>query len=131
MYIGSNASRVFVALGLLGCAAVATGASVNGSAGQMPAFYEGDEVTVNMKELPDDASEALIAHNQSVNEIYATNDLDEEQDFEPVIDAIQGEGFNPLWRQILIEFNPASRRTSSSRPTRWRRRRKVRILRSR
>jgi hypothetical protein len=23
-----------------------------------------------------------------------------------VIDAIQGEGFNPLWRQILIVFNP-------------------------
>jgi hypothetical protein len=32
--------------------------------------------------------------------------LDEEQDFVPVIDAIQGEGFNPLWRQILIVFNP-------------------------
>jgi hypothetical protein len=34
-----------------------------------------------------------------------TNDLDEEQDFIPVIDAIQGDGFNPLWRQILIVFN--------------------------
>ena len=44
--------------------------------------------------------------NQSVNTIYATNDLDEEQDFNSVIDAIQGEGFNPLWHQVLIVFNP-------------------------
>jgi hypothetical protein len=59
-----------------------------------------------MKEQPDAASAALIAHNGSTNEIYATNDLDEEQDFFPVIDAIQGDGFNPLWRQNLIVFNP-------------------------
>jgi len=31
--------------------------------------------------------------------------LDDEQDFIPVIDAIQGDGFNPLWHQILIVFN--------------------------
>jgi hypothetical protein len=84
---------------------VALGASMNGAAGQMPAFYECESFTVNMKELPDDASAALIAHSESINEIYASNDLDEEQDFIPVIDAIQGEGFNPLWRQILIVFN--------------------------
>jgi hypothetical protein len=28
-----------------------------------------------------------------------------EQDFAPVIDAIQGDGFNPLWLQVLISFN--------------------------
>lgn len=58
-----------------------------------------------MKEEPDNASAATIAHNGSINEIYASNDLDEEQDFIPVIDAIQGDGFNPLWRQNLIVFN--------------------------
>jgi hypothetical protein len=79
--------------------------STNGAAGQMPAYYEGQLFTVNMKEMPEDASAALIANNPSLNEIYASNDLDEEQDFIPVIDAIQGEGFNPLWRQILIVFN--------------------------
>ena len=80
-------------------------ASTNGAAGQMPAFYEGDLFTVNMKEMPDNASASTIAHNKSINEIYASNDLDEEQEFIPVIDAIQGEGFNPLWRQNLIVFN--------------------------
>lgn len=71
----------------------------------MPAFYDGELFTVNMKELPDAASDSNIDNNPSINEIFASNDLDEEQDFVPVIDAIQGEGFNPLWRQILIVFN--------------------------
>jgi hypothetical protein len=47
----------------------------------------------------------LIGHNSSINTIYASNDLDEEQDFISVINAIQGEGFNPLWHQNLIVFN--------------------------
>jgi hypothetical protein len=87
-------------------AAVAAAGSVNGAAGQRPAFYEGELFTVNMKELSEDANASIIAKNQSLNEIYASNDLDEEQDFISVIDAIQGEGFNPLWHQILIVFNP-------------------------
>jgi len=84
-------------------AALAAAGSPNGAAGQRPAYYEGDLFTVNMKEVP--ASGSLIAKNQSINEIYASNDLDEEQDFISVIDAIQGEGFNPLWHQNLIVFN--------------------------
>ena len=106
----SSSSCVLIAFGLFCIVAAqgdfALGASKNGAAGQMPAFYEGKLFTVNMKEQPDNASASLIAHSSSINEIYATNDLDEEQDFVPVIDAIQGEGFNPLWRQILIVFNP-------------------------
>lgn len=91
-------------LSFLGTGA-AHAASMNGAAGQMPAFYDGMTVTVNMKEMPTGASAALIAHNSSINTIYASNDLDEEQEFVPVIDAIQGDGFNPLWRQVLIVFN--------------------------
>jgi hypothetical protein len=87
-------------------ATVAANGNVNGAAGQRPAFYEGELFTVNMKELSEAASASIIAKNQSLNEIYASNDLDEEQDFISVIDAIQGEGFNPLWHQILIVFNP-------------------------
>jgi hypothetical protein len=87
-------------------ATLAAKGNVNGAAGQRPAFYEGELFTVNMKELSEAASASIIAKNQSLNEIYASNDLDEEQDFISVIDAIQGEGFNPLWHQILIVFNP-------------------------
>ena len=86
--------------------ALAAAKTTNGAAGQMPAYYDGNLFTVNMKEEPDNASASTIANNRSINEIYASNDLDEEQDFIPVIDAIQGDGFNPLWRQNLIVFNP-------------------------
>jgi hypothetical protein len=99
--VGAGASAVGHA-----SAAPAASASMNGAAGQMTAIYDGRQITVNMMELPDAASAALIAKNASINTIYATNDLDEEQDFAPVIDAIQGDGFNPLWRQVLIQFNP-------------------------
>jgi hypothetical protein len=85
--------------------AVRASASTNGAAGQTPAFYDGDLFTVNMKEMPKGASASTIAHNGNINQIYASNDLDDEQDFVPVINAIQGEGFNPLWRQNLIVFN--------------------------
>ena len=84
---------------------LAAAKSTHGAAGQMPAFYDGNLFTVNMKEMPAGASAATIAHNGSINEIYASNDLDDEQDFVPVINAIQGDGFNPLWHQNLIVFN--------------------------
>src|SRR5262245_57762595 len=85
--------------------AYTAGGSMNGAAGQMPPFYDGELFTVNMKEMPKGSEGPLIGNNRSINEIYASNDLDEEQDFIPVIDAIQGDGFNPLWRQNLIVFN--------------------------
>ena len=92
---------LFVAL--TGSTAFAAGGSPNGAASQRPVFYEGKQVTVNMFEVP--SSETLLDHNKSTNTIYASNDLDDEQDFLSVIDAIQGEGFNPLWHQVLIVFN--------------------------
>jgi len=94
-------SCAFVALGLICSAAHPDGGPQNGHAGQMPAFYDGELFTVNMKEMPHEGP----THNPNLNTIYASNDLDEEQDFIPVIDAIQGDGFNPLWNQVLIVFN--------------------------
>jgi hypothetical protein len=96
---------LFVAL--TGSAALAAQGSPNGAASQRPVFYEGEQVTVNMFEVP--ATEgSMLDNNRSVNTIYASNDLDDDQDFLSVIDAIQGEGFNPLWHQVLIVFNAGS-----------------------
>ena len=110
MRVSAVASRIGVILvtgalfvALTGGAAFAAGGSPNGAASQRPVFYEGKQVTVNMFEVP--SSETLLDHNRSTNTIYATNDLDDEQDFLSVIDAIQGEGMNPLWQQVLIVFN--------------------------
>jgi hypothetical protein len=80
-------------------------ANVNGRGGAREVLYDGKLVTVNMVELSDDAAEKIIESNQSTNVIYASNDLDEPQDFKSVIDAIPTDGFNPLWLQKLIVFN--------------------------
>jgi hypothetical protein len=87
-------------------ASAAPGSSNGASAAtQIPAFYDGNQVTVNIKEQSENANASLIGHNKSINTIYAYADLDEEQPFAPVIDAIHGDGFNPLWHQVLIQFN--------------------------
>ena len=78
--------------------------SVNGAGGEIPAFYDGRQITINTVQLSDVAAEQ-IQRNSTHNEIFVTNDLDDPQDFNPVIDAIQGDGFNPLWEQIKIVFN--------------------------
>jgi hypothetical protein len=79
--------------------------SVNGAGRLLPAYYDGRLITINSLELSETAA-AHVVTNGSHNQIYVTNDLDDEQDFNPVIDAIQGDGFNPLWEQIKIVFNP-------------------------
>src|SRR5882724_12608365 len=106
MNIGRKSAGALLGLGLLflfGIAALAAPGNSNGAATQMLAYYDGELFTVNMFEVPGEG--AILEHNKSVNEIYASNDLDEEQEFIPVIDAIQGDGFNPLWQQFLIVFN--------------------------
>jgi len=76
----------------------------NGAGGQRPVYYDDLLFTVNMKEVSDDEEEKL--GNAKLAEIYAYADLDEEQPFLSVIDAIPGEPeFSPLWEQFLIRFN--------------------------
>ena len=105
--IGSVMFTGILIVGLTAGGALAAQGDPNGASTQRPVFYEGRLVTVNMFEVPA-ADGSVLDRNQSVNTIYATNDLDDEQDFNSVIDAIQGEGFNPLWHQVLIVFNPGS-----------------------
>ena len=83
----------------------ASDASENGRASARNVFYDAEFFTVNMKELSDDAAEQIIANNTSFNIIYAYADLDEEQPFNSVIDAVPADGMNPLWLQMLIVFN--------------------------
>jgi len=80
-------------------------ASENGRAGVMPALYDGQQFTINFKELSDTAAESLLAHNGSINVIYMSDEgLPNNQPFISVIDAIQGDGFNPLWVEVQIHF---------------------------
>jgi hypothetical protein len=94
-----------IAASALGTSGTAHAGNVKGAAGQSPAFYDDQLFTINLMELSDTSAAQIIASNQGLNEIYASNDLDEPQDFIPVIDAVPTDGMNPLWHQFLIVFN--------------------------
>src|SRR5439155_16484057 len=79
--------------------------SLNGSAGDMPALYDSQLFTINLKQLSDTSATAQLNHNGSVNFIYMSDDgLPGNQPFISVLDAIQGDGFNPLWVEVQIHF---------------------------
>ena len=75
----------------------------------MSAFYDGQLFTINFKQEPSASEQALIAHNGSINTIYMCDTCEGQiagADFTSVLDAIQGDGFNPLWQEVQISFNP-------------------------
>src|SRR5207237_4756027 len=51
----------------------ASSGNPNGRAGTMPAFYDGQLFTINFKEEPRAAEQALLAHNGSINTIYMSD----------------------------------------------------------
>ena len=73
----------------------------NGSGGDMPAYYDGKIFTINFKLLKAD-----LHKNPSFNIIYQCDSCaDQGLDFISVLDAIQGDGFNPIWEEVQITFN--------------------------
>ena len=90
---------------VIGFAATSPAGSENGSAGDMPAYYDHVLFTINFKQMPDAAATDLLVHNPNVNLIYVSDDgLPGGQPFVSVLDAIQGEGFNPLCLEVQIVF---------------------------
>jgi hypothetical protein len=87
---------------LLSIGSAAFASNTNGSGGDMPAYYDGNLFTINFKLLRPD-----LHKNPSFNAIYqcdacAASGLN----FVSVLDAIQGDGFNPIWEEVQITFNP-------------------------
>lgn len=77
----------------------------NGSGTDMPAYYDAKLFTINFTEIPPQAEKSAIAHNSAINKIYQSDPgLPGGQPFISVLDAIQGDGFNPLWREFQITF---------------------------
>src|SRR5438876_76778 len=98
---------LFAFVCLLACGSAALAASSNGVAGAMPAYYDGQLFLINFKELPPAAEQTVLAGNQSVNTIFTSEArLPGDAPFVAVLDAIQGDGFNPLWLEVEIEFRP-------------------------
>ncbi len=83
-------------------------ASLNGSGGNMPAYYDAVLFTINFKEFSPAAEMKLHEHNTQFNIIYQSDQaVNEGFDFISVIDAIPGDGFNPIWEEQQIIFSGA------------------------
>jgi len=97
-----------VALALAAALAVlpALAGSTNGVAGAMDAYYDDVIHLINFAPVPAGGTSANLAHNGSINNIYMSDTpLPGGGMFIPVLDAIQGDGFNPLWQEVQIAFN--------------------------
>ena len=86
-------------------AGAALAGSTNGVAGSMPAYYDGQLFKINFMALPGSATPTVLGHNKSVNTIYMSDTPVNGGMFVAVLDAIQGDGFNPLWEEESITFN--------------------------
>jgi hypothetical protein len=80
----------------------ALASNTNGKGGDMPAYYDGQLFTINFKLLKPD-----LHKNPSFNVIYQCDACEASGlEFVSVLDAIQGDGFNPIWEEVQITFNP-------------------------
>jgi hypothetical protein len=71
------------------------------------AYYDGKLFSIHFRELPSGGEIATHDHNGSINIIYQCDACADALPggFVSVINAIQGDGFNPLWEEQQITFN--------------------------
>jgi hypothetical protein len=97
----SFAAAVLLAFAVVSATATQSLASnQNGHGGDMPAYYDGQLFTINLKLLKPD-----FHKNPSFNTIYQCDACAPDLNFVSVLDAIQGDGFNPIWEEVQITFN--------------------------
>ena len=100
-------SFVFCIVAAVFCGLSARAGSGGGSASDMPAYYDGKLFTINFLELPPGGEQANLQQNTSINTIWMSDaGLPGGQPFISVLDAIQGDGFNPLWMEVQVNFKP-------------------------
>jgi hypothetical protein len=79
--------------------------STKGSASTIPAYYDAKLFNIQFVEFSPAAEKSLLQHNASLNFIYQSDPgLPGGQPFISVIDAVPGDGFNPVWEEIQITF---------------------------
>jgi len=79
--------------------------SGSGSASAIPAYYDGKLFKIQFVEFSATAEKTLLQHNNSLNFIYESDHgLPGGAPFISVIDAIPGDGFNPIWEEVQIAF---------------------------
>ncbi len=84
---------------------LASTANTQGIGSAMPAFYDGKLFTINFSELPSGGETANLTHNGSINFIYQSDACEAAgKTFTSVIDAVPGDGMNPLWEEVQVVF---------------------------
>src|SRR5215467_8210342 len=79
--------------------------SSNGTASSIPAYYDHNLLTIHFVEFSSTAEKSLLQHNNSLNFIYQSDPgLPGGAAFISVIDAVPGDGFNPIWEEVQITF---------------------------
>jgi len=82
------------------------GGVLRGNASVIPAYYDSTVFRIQFVEFSPTAEAAQIAHNPGINNIWQSDaGLPNNQPFISVIDAIPGDGMNPVWRETQITFN--------------------------
>jgi hypothetical protein len=75
----------------------------------IPAYYDHQLFAIHFVEFSPAAERSLLQHNGSLNFIYQSDaGLPGGQPFVSVIDAIPGDGFNPIWEEVQIAFMPGN-----------------------
>ena len=78
--------------------------SGNGAASTIPSYYDAKIFQIHFVEFSKAAETSLLAHNKSLNFIYQSDPGLPGGPFISVIDAIPGDGFNPIWEEVQIAF---------------------------
>ena len=97
-------------LSIIGVAMLALGFAMSaqaqhGNASTMPAYYDHQLFNIHFVEFSANAEQKLLQHNHNLNLIYQSDPgLPGGAPFISVIDAIPGDGFNPIWEEVQITF---------------------------
>lgn len=80
-------------------------AGTKGSASVIPAYYDHTLFNIQFVEFSPASEKSLLQHNKSLNFIFQSDPgLPGGLPFVSVIDAIPGDGFNPIWEEVQITF---------------------------
>jgi hypothetical protein len=78
----------------------------NGRDSIVRVYYDSTFYNIHFVEFSPNAEAKLLAQNKSINTIYQSDPgLPGGLPFVYVIDAIPGDGFNPIWKEVQIQFN--------------------------
>lgn len=77
--------------------------STSGISSEIQAYYDCNLLNILFVEFTGTAAAKLLQHNKSINNIWQQ---DTRVGGHPVIDAIPGDGFNPVWAERQITFLP-------------------------